>query len=155
MKILLAFFVVVGISFLAAATSMSGLVGNYLTEQRTREDTQAMDSLAAVFAPMIGNADAAAVNSRLRESADGLDGRLLLVDSDGKVQFDSMNALCGQRTEIPELLRVLTLGETSAYGMHRLGRETVAAMTGEQDAEYLAYGAHELPGTGGRSGALV
>ena len=154
-KILLAFFVVVGISFLVAAASLNGLVGNYLTEQRTREDTQAMDSLAAVFAPMIGNADSLTMNSRLKESAEGLDGRLLLVDSDGKVQFDSMNALCGQRVQIPELLRILVLGETSAYGMHHPGRETVAAMTGEQDAEYLAYGAHELPGTGGRNGALV
>ncbi len=154
-KILLAFFVVVGVSFLVAATNLNGLVGNYLTEQRTREDTQAAESLSAVFGPLMQNADSAALNNRLRDSAEGLDGRLMLLDTDGKVQFDSFNALCGRRLQLPEVLRVLALGEISAYGMHQPGRETVAAMTGEPEAEYVAYGVHELLGSRGRIGALL
>ena len=58
-KILLAFFVVVGVSFLVAATNLTGLVSNYLTEQRTREDTQAAENLAGVFGPMMQTADSA------------------------------------------------------------------------------------------------
>ena len=127
-KILLAFFVVVGVSFLVAATNLTGLVSNYLTEQRTREDTQAAENLAGVFGPMMQTADSAALNNRLRESAEGLNGRLLLLDTDGKVQFDSFNALCGQRLPLPEVLRVLMLDETSAYGMHQPGGETVERM---------------------------
>ena len=154
-KILLAFFVVVGVSFLVAATNMTGLVTNYMTGQRTREDTQATESLAGVFGALMQSADSTALNSRLQESANGLDGRLMLLDTDGKVQFDSFNALCGQRLAVPEVLRVLGLGETSAYGMYRPGRETVARMSGETDAEYVAYGAHETLGPRGRNGVLL
>ncbi|MBQ9210521.1 MAG: HAMP domain-containing protein [Clostridia bacterium] len=155
MKILLAFFVVVGISFLVAATNLTGLVSNYLTAQRTREDTQAAESLAGIFGPLMQTADSATLNNRLQESAEGLDGRLLLLDTDGKVQFDSFNAFCGQRLAVPEVVRVLALGEISAYGMYRPGRDTVARMSGEAEAEYVAYGAHELLGPRGRTGALL
>ncbi len=154
-KILLAFFVVVGSSFLVAATNLTGLVSNYLTEQRTREDTQAAESLAAVFGPMMQSAESTGLNNRLKESAEGLNGRLLLLDPDGKVQYDSLNSLCGQRLAIPEVLKVLVRGEVSAYGMYRLSRETVAAMSGEGEAEYLAYGAHEMQGPRGRNGVLL
>ena len=82
MKILLAFFVVVGVSFLVAATNLTGLVSSYLTEQRTREDTQAAESLAGVFGPLMQNGESAALNNRLQESAGGLDGRLMLLDID-------------------------------------------------------------------------
>ncbi len=154
-KILLAFFVVVGISFFVAATNLTGLVSNYLTQQRTRDDSQAAENMAGVFGPMLQTADSATLNYRLKESADGLDGRLLLLDTDGKVQYDSFNDLCGQRLAVPEVLRVLMLGEISAYGMYRPGRETVLRMSGEPDADYLAYGAHETLGSRGRNGVLL
>ena len=79
----------------------------------------------------------------------------MLLDTDGKVQFDSFNALCGRRLQLPEVLRVLMLDETSAYGMHQPGGETVERMSGESGAEYVAYGAHELLGSRGRIGALL
>ncbi|MBQ8074036.1 MAG: HAMP domain-containing protein [Clostridia bacterium] len=154
-KILLAFFVVVGVSFLVAATNLNGVVSNYLTEQRTREDTQAAENLAGVYAPLFQSGDSAALNSRLQEDALGLDGRLLLLDTDGKVQFDSFNSLCGQRLVLPEVVRVLVNGDKYAYGMHRPGQETASALSGEEGAEYVAYGAHELVGSWGPIGALV
>jgi len=154
-KILLAFFVVVGISFLVAATNLTGLVRNYLVEQRTREDTQAAESLANQFGPLLQSGDSATLNNRLREQAEALEGRLLLLDPDGKVQYDSFNELCGRRLSLREVLRVLALGDNEAYGMHRAGREEVREMTGEEDAEYVAYCAHELLGSRGRNGVLL
>ena len=154
-KILLAFFVVVGASFIFAASNMNGVVQNYLTGQRTREDTQAAENLAVIYAPLFQSGDVTALNSRLQEDALGLDGRLLLVDMDGKVQYDSMNGLCGQRLEIREALRVLSGEDTASYGMHRPGRETVRRMTGDTEAEYVAYGVHEMQGSWGQIGALV
>ena len=145
----------VGASFLVAATNLTGLVRNYLVEQRTRDDTQAAESLAAQFGPLLQTGDSSTLNNRLRERAEGLDGRLLLLDPDGKVQYDSFNELCGRRLSLQEVLRVLALGETEAYGMHRADRQEVREMTGEEEAEYVAYGAHELLGSRGRNGVLL
>ena len=155
MKILLAFFVVVGASFIVAATNMNGVVENYLISQRTREDSQAAENLAISYAPLFQNGDVTTLNARLQEDALGLDGRLLLLDTDGKVQYDSMNGLCGQRLQLREVLRVLSGEDTASYGMHRPGRETVSRMTGEAEAEYVAYGVHEMEGSWGPLGVLV
>ncbi len=152
---MLAFILVVAVSFVVAATNLTGLVGNYVTDMRTREDTQAAESLADSIYPLFEAADAEAVNRLLTESAASLDGRLLLLDGDGKVQYDSFNQFCGQRIQIEEVLRVLTGGENSAYGMHRLSRDTVARMSGEEDAEYAAYCAQALPEASGRRGVLL
>ena len=154
-KILLAFFVVVAVSFGVAATNLTGLVSNYLIGQRTREDTQAAENLATAAGPLFERMDAEELNALLADSAASLDGRLLVLDTDGKVQYDSMNALCGRRIENGEAYRILMDGEDGAYGMYRLPRETVARMSGEADAEYIAYCAREIRGEGGRIGALL
>ena len=154
-KILLAFFVVVGVSFAVAATNLNGVVRSYLIDQRTREDTQRTENLAAVYTPLFQSGDSRTLNSRLQEDALGLDGRLMLLDPDGKVQFDSFNTLCGQRIQIPEALNVLAGRDSMAYGMHRAGREQTMLMSGEEDAEYVAYGVHEMIGSWGPIGVLV
>ncbi len=154
-KILLAFFVVVAVSFIVAATNLTGLVSNYLIAQRTREDTQAAENLAAAIGPMFETAESEELNLFLADSASSLNGRLLVLDEDGKVQYDSRNAFCGQRLNNEETLRVLAGGESGAYGMHRPGRETVERMSGESGAEYVAYCAREVRGENGRIGALL
>ena len=45
-KILLAFFLIVGLSFFVAATMLTGLVSDYLFEQRTRDDSLKTGKLA-------------------------------------------------------------------------------------------------------------
>ena len=154
-KILLAFFIVVALAIGIAATNLTGLVSRYLTEQRTREDTQAAENLAVSAAPLFERCASEELNQLLTEAARNLDGRLMLIDRDGKVQYDSMNRLCGQRTRIYEAIVVIN-GETrEAYGMHKPGRETVALMSGEEDAEYVAYCAREMKGNNGFLGALL
>lgn len=152
---MLAFIVVVAVSFIVAATNLTGLVSSYLTQQRTREDTQAAENLAEAAGPLFETADFEGLNTLLAESGESLDGRVLVLDNDGKVQFDSFNALCGRRLGIPEVLKVLTGGESEAYGMHRESRENVERMSGETNAEYVAYCAREMRGSGGRIGALL
>ena len=154
-KILLAFFVVVAVSFLVAATNLTGLVRNYLTEQRTREDRQAAENLAAAVSQMFQEVDSEKLNALLAESAKSLDGRLLVLDNDGKVQYDTFNAFCGQRIQNDEAISVLSGKKDSAYGMYRPGRDQVERMTGESDAEYVAYCAWEINGENGRIGALL
>ena len=154
-KILLAFFVVVGISFLFAATNMTGLVRNYLTEQRTRDDTQAAEKLAEEFGPLFQQAASEEIELLLEEAEDNMDGRIMLLDNDGKVQYDSFGTMTGSRVNNGEVMRVLYGGERTAYGMHQPGEETVFRMSGQRDAEYVAYCASELMGAAGRTGVLL
>ena len=154
-KILLAFFVIVGLSFLVAATILTGLVSDYLFEQRTREDSIQTEKLASSAAPLFQSAASDELNQMLEESAVTMNGRLLLIDNDGKVQYDSFQVLCGQRIEVEEVLRILAGGETEAYGIHSPGRAVVESMSGESGADYVAYSACEMTGFQGRIGVAL
>ena len=103
-KILLAFFVIVGVSFAVAATSLSGLVSEFLFDQRTREDALLTEKVADAVEPLYRSLSMEELNRTLAENAETMDGRLLLLDRTGKVQADSFQALCGQRLELNEVL---------------------------------------------------
>ena len=155
---MLAFFVIVALSFAVAAMNLTGLVSDYLTEQRQKEDTQAAEQFAETLGPLLHDhfsVNQNELNEKLQEAGANLDGRLLLTDPDGKVQFDSMNRLCGRRLQTEELLRVLTGGKESAYGMHTVDRDTAAMMSGSAEDLNIAYCAHEITGGGKRPGALL
>ena len=154
-KILLAFFVIVGLSFFVAATTLTGLVSDYLFDQRTRDDSLLTEKLAATAAPLFQSVQGEELNRLLEENAASMNGRLMLIDNEGKIQFDSFQTFCGRRIQVEEALRVLTGGETEAYGMHTPGREAVEEMSGEAGAEYVAYSAHEMTGSQGRLGVAL
>ena len=155
LKILLAFFLIVGLSFFVAATSLTGLVSDYLFDQRTRDDSMKTEKLALAAAPLFQSVSANELNELLEENSASMDGRLILVDNDGKVQYDTFQNLCGQRILVDEVLRVLAGEETEAYGIHAPGRTVVEEMSGEADADYVAYSVHEMSGFQGRIGAAL
>ena len=154
-KILLAFFVIVGLSFGVAATNLTGMVSGYMFDQREREDSLLTEKAAASAAPLFENAMPEELNRQLAENAQSMNGRLMVIDNDGKVQFDTFGAMCGRRIQLEEVLQVLTAGETAAYGRYTPGRDTVREMSGEENAEYVAYSVHEMTGGNGRLGALL
>ena len=144
-----------GVSFLFAATVLTGLVSDYLFEQRSREDKVLTEKLASEAAPLFQSVSEEELNQLLEEEAVSMNGRLILVDNDGKVQFDSFQTLCGRRIEVDEVLQILTGGEESAYGIHSPGRAEVEEMSGETGADYLAYCAYEMTGFQGRIGVAL
>ena len=154
-KILLAFFVIVGLSFGVAATNLTGLVSGYMFDQREREDSLLTEKAAASAAELFENGMPEELNRQLAENAQSMNGRLMVIDNDGKVQFDTFGAMCGRRIQLEEVLQVLTAGETSAYGRYTPGRDVVREMSGEENAEYVAYSVHEMTGGNGRIGALL
>lgn len=154
-KILLAFIVIVGVSFAVAASSMTGLISEYLYKQRTHEDSLSTEKLATSVAPLFQYARSAELNESLNISAGEMGGRLIVIDEDGKAQYDTFNRMCGMRLQVPEVLDILVGGKDSSYGIHHLASQTVQEMSGQNGAEYVAYCATRIIGTRGSLGVLL
>jgi signal transduction histidine kinase len=117
---LIAFLLIVGGSFYVMATSLTSLVGDYLFEQRIRTDRISVEKLAVELEPLYRRAQVSALTERLKEAGGELGGRLLLLDTDGKVQFDSFSEIYGVRLQYPEVLGILMQGKTVDYGLHKI-----------------------------------
>ncbi len=102
------------------ATSLTSLVGDYLFEQRIRADRISVEKLAEQLEPLYSRSQAAALTERMKEAGGELGGRLLLLDTAGKVQFDSYSQMNGTRLQYPEVLGILMQGKTVDYGLHKL-----------------------------------
>ena len=113
------------------------------------------EKLALSAAPLFQSVSSNELNELLEENAVSMDGRLMLIDNDGKVQYDTFQLLCGQRIQVEEALRVLTGGKTEDYGIHSPGRSVVEEMSGEPGADYVAYSVHEMTGFQGRIGVAL
>lgn len=151
-RILLSLLLIVGLSFAFIAPTLTGLVSNYLYTQRIREDSLSMEKLATAYAPLFVSGQSTALHDGLQASGGELGGRLLVIDRDGKVQCDSFDLLCGARLQLPEVLSVLTGGNSSAWGIHRLDG------TGVSDGEHagsVSYCAAALTSGGETVGVLL
>ena len=112
------------------ANSLTGMVGDYLFEQRIRTDGASVESLAVRIAPMLARSDTDALYEQLTSAGGELGGRLLVLDRDGKVQVDTYAALNGTRVTYPEVANVLVRGVMSDYGVHALGSDGEMKKTG-------------------------
>jgi len=136
------------------ASSLTNLVSEHLYEQRIRQDSLSVEKLATTFAPLFQSARSDALQEALVSSGGEMGGRLMIIDEDGKVQFDSFSRLCGVRLQLPEVLSVLTGGESTAYGIHHL-KGTQQSLTADAADEYVAYCTASIIGTRGRLGVLL
>ncbi len=102
------------------AALLTGLVSSTLYAQRTRQASLSAEKLAASAAPFFASADMESLSNTLQSAAADAEGRILLIDADGKVQLDTHALLEGTRTTVPEVIAVLTGGESRAYGIHPL-----------------------------------
>ena len=117
------------------AALLTGLVSSTLYAQRTRQASLSAEKLAASAAPFFASADISSLSTLLDSAAADIDGRILLIDADGKIQLDTLSVLEGFRVSVPEAITVLTGDENHAYGIHPLT---------EEDGEYAALCAAQI-----------
>ena len=138
------FLVIIGASFAAMAALLTGLVSDTLYAQRTRQASLNAEKLAASAAPFFASADLDGVADMLQTAAADMEGRILLIDAEGKIQLDTLALLEGTRTNVPEAVAVLTGAESRAFGVHAL-----------EDGDYAALCAAAMVREGETIGAVV
>lgn len=116
-KILIAFLLVIGASFYLVAASTIRMVGDSLFADTVRAQMTHVSQLASALYEREESADA--FYQRLLEAARQSGGRLLVVDADGKVTFDTFDERCGTRLALSEVYTVLSGEADSDYGFHR------------------------------------
>ncbi|MBQ2930481.1 MAG: HAMP domain-containing protein [Clostridia bacterium] len=117
------FLIILGASFAAMAALLTGLVSSTLYAQRTRQASLSAEKLASSVAPFFASADLNAAADLLHATAADVEGRIFLIDAEGKIQLDTLSLLEGTRTGVPEAIAVLTGSAPRAYGIHPLDAE--------------------------------
>ena len=151
-KITLAFLLIISASFYVTDVLLTGSVRDYLYNQRIRQDSLSLEKLAATVAPLFQFGQVDALSETLVSSGGELGGRLLVLDNDGKIQFDSFSTLMGQRSQLPEVVSILADGRSSSYGIHTLSDADVTAQDGDSRVAYCAV---RITGTRGGLGVLL
>ena len=103
--------------YLVAATTIR-LVGDSLFAQIVREKAADVSDMSVTLEGRAFKEPADALYERLLQAARAFGGRLLVVDADGKVQFDTFDERCGQRLALAEVRTVLSGEQTIDYGFH-------------------------------------
>ncbi|MCL1965168.1 MAG: HAMP domain-containing histidine kinase [Firmicutes bacterium] len=161
-KILIAFLFILGVSFYVVATSLIGLVSDYMSKTRINAERATVERLARQFAPLFSRGDAAKLYIEALKASQELEGRLLVVDMDGKVQIDTFSQLNGQRIAHPEVVAVLGGGGFD-YGFHLVTRTREIGSraffdflrSDQTDQMWAGYFASTLELDGTRYGALL
>ena len=77
---MVAFLLIVGLSFWAMAGFMSSMIGDYLFDERISMERTRMETLAEKLAPSLRDRDVAALLSEMSEEARELGGVMVLTD---------------------------------------------------------------------------
>ena len=147
LQLSLVFLIIIGLSFAFAATRLTDYVSDYLFKQRIRQDSLSVERLATTLAPLFASAQEEALTESLASASGELGGRLLVLDMDGKVQFDAYTAMLGRRLPLPEVAN-LRAGASTSWGIYRTDRETLGS-------EYVACCGSQLIGPQGVQGMLL
>ena len=160
-KILLAFLLIVGVSYYFVADALIGLVGDYLFDERMRQDSTNTHRLAAEVTPLYLSSQTNEVQQLLEAASSDLGGRMMVLDMSGKVQSDSQRELNGSRMAVTEVASILSTGEKSAYGIHALKTKDDGTLhvlhflkPFDQNAEWVAYSTSALIHNGRTIGVL-
>ena len=107
-------------SFYLVAASTIRLVGDSLFADTIRLNMTEVSELSASIGERMQQETADAFYQHLLQAARSGGGRLLVVDTDGKIQFDTFDQKCGTRLQLAEVYSLLSGEKESDYGFHLL-----------------------------------
>lgn len=118
-KILIAFLLILGVSYYFVATSLINLVGKYLFDTKVNQESATVEALAVEMGSLYARGDTDALYEAALRQGQNLEGRILIIDMDGKVQIDTSSQYNGWRFGHPEVISVLN-GAAADHGFHLL-----------------------------------
>ena len=149
-------------SFYLVTASTIRLVGDSLFEDTVRAGMTSVSELSSMLEHWYQHEDADTFYQRLIQAARTGGGRLLVVDMDAKVQFDTFDEQCGTRLALAEVHSILDGAQESDYGFHQVQDGTQQApsvldpLTGRDvSSTWVGCFASALISGGERTGVLV
>ena len=144
------------------AASTIRLVGDSLFADTVRTEMTRVAQMSATLGEQMETESADAFYQQLLQAARHSGGRLLVVDMDGKVTYDTFDERCGTRLALSEVYTILRGEAESDYGFHTSGSEADGTYTlldrltgGELSRIWSGCFASALQLGGRRVGALV
>ena len=119
-KITIAYLLIIVVAFCVIGFSLIQLVGEYLFNQRTRDDQRIAESLAEEFGGLLASADVMSMYETALQTARAEQSRVLVLDRLCTVQVDTNSQLNGQRFITSEINTVLDGGDGD-YGFYDAG----------------------------------
>jgi len=111
------------VSFYLVAASTIQLVGDSLFADAAASGMGSVSQLSGALGEGFEQESADGFYQRLIQAARTVGGRLLVVDMDGKVQFDTFDERCGTRLALSEVHTLLRGELESDYGFHMAGAD--------------------------------
>ena len=81
-KVLLAFLLIIGLSFAVTAGTLTNMLRSYLFEQKIASDRAGVEKWAVQAAPFLYAADTGTLSAKMAEAGRELGGRMLVLDKD-------------------------------------------------------------------------
>lgn len=119
-KITIAYLLIIVVAFCVIGFSLIQLVGEYLFNQRTRDDQRIAENLAEEFGGMLSSSDVLGMYDAALQTARAEQSRVLVLDRLCTVQVDTNSQLNGQRFITSEINNVLG-GDDGDYGFYDVG----------------------------------
>ncbi len=94
------------------------MVGDFLFDERVRTERAELEKLGELAAPLFDRADTEALDDLIADHNRDITGRLLVLDTAGKVHLDSLHELTGTRFESDEVDAIVRRGQTVSFGVH-------------------------------------
>ncbi|MBQ3304651.1 MAG: hypothetical protein IJH03_08960, partial [Clostridia bacterium] len=120
-KITIAYLLIIVVAFCVIGFSLIQLVGEYLFNQRTRDDQRIAESLSEAFGGLLSSSDVRGMYDTALQTARSEQSRVLVLDRLCTVQVDTHSQLNGQRFITSEISNVLG-GADGDYGFYDIVR---------------------------------
>ena len=108
----------VGLSFTVTAGSLNSTVSDFLFDERVHVQRSELEKLGQSAAPLLVNADTEGLRQLIRSHEGEFSGRILVLDSMGKVHLDTAGEKTGTLFRSEEVDAIMQRGQSAYFGVH-------------------------------------